>query len=110
MDTRTGMILPEDLIPKGQEKYFVPVARDLTRLEELQHQIKLYSPCACGSGKKFKFCCYRKQAGFADILVVILAGAVILGAGLVLEGIRTVTEDELPDGWSYDQTIMEEVE
>lgn len=60
MDTRTGMILPEDLIPKGQEKYFVPVARDLTRLEELQHQIKLYSPCACGSGKKCKFCCHRK--------------------------------------------------
>ena len=50
-----------------------------------------------------------KQGGFADILVVILAGAVILGAGLVLEGIRTVTEDELPDGWSYDQTIMQEV-
>jgi len=86
------MILPEDLIPKGQEKYFVPVARDLTRLEELQHQIK--------------FCCYRKQAGFADIVVVILAGAIIFASGLVLEGIRTVTEDELPDGWSYDQTIM----
>ena len=110
MDTRTGMILPEDLIPKGQEKYFVPVARDLTRLEELQHQIKLYSPCACGSGKKLKFCCYRKQAGFGDIIVVILAGAVILGAGLILEGIRTVTEDELPDGWSYPISIYSEVE
>jgi hypothetical protein len=50
-----------------------------------------------------------KVGGFADIVVVILAGAIILASGLVLEGIRTVTEDELPDGWSYDQTIMEEV-
>lgn len=49
-----------------------------------------------------------KHGGFADILVVVLAGAIILASGLVLEGIRTVTEDELPDGWSYDQTIMEE--
>jgi hypothetical protein len=48
-----------------------------------------------------------KQGGFADILVVILAGAVILGAGLVMDGVKTVTQDELPDGWSYDQTIME---
>lgn len=109
MDTRTGMILPEDLITKRQKKYFVPVVRDLTRLEEFQHQIKSYSPCACGSGKKFKHCCYRKQGGFADIIVVILAGAVIFGAGLVLDGVKTVTQDELPDGWSYDQTIMEEV-
>lgn len=22
----------------------------------------LYSPCKCGSGKKFKFCCYKKKA------------------------------------------------
>ena len=47
------------------------------------------------------------QGGFGDIIVVLLAGAIILASGLVLEGIRTVTEDELPDGWSYDQTIME---
>jgi hypothetical protein len=107
VDTRTGMILPNEVIPPQQKKHFVPVVRDLTRLEELQHQIKLSSPCACGSGKKFKFCCYRKQGGFADIIAVILAGAVILGAGLVLDGVKTVTQDELPDGWSYDQTIME---
>jgi uncharacterized protein YchJ len=24
-------------------------------------QLKLYSPCSCGSGKKFKFCCNGKQ-------------------------------------------------
>jgi hypothetical protein len=109
MDTRTGMILPEDAIPSGQEKYFVPVVRDMTAKETSQHQIELYSPCACGSGKKLKHCCWRKQRGFADLIVILIAGAVILGAGLTLEGIRTVTEDELPDGWSYDQTIMQEV-
>jgi len=51
-----------------------------------------------------------KVGGFADIVVVILAGAIIFASGLVLDGIRNVTQDELPDGWSYDQTIMEEVE
>jgi hypothetical protein len=49
----------------------------------------------------------QSQGGFVDIIVILIAGAVILGAGLVLDGIKTVTQDELPDGWSYDQTIME---
>jgi len=57
MDTRTGMILPIESIPDGQKKHFVEVKRDLTAIEKLESQIKLYSPCACGSGKKFKFCC-----------------------------------------------------
>jgi len=38
----TGMILPEDAIPSGQEKYFVPVVRDMTAKETSQHQIELY--------------------------------------------------------------------
>ncbi len=59
MDTRTGMILPEEHVPKGQKQHFVPVERDLSKLEELNAQIALYSPCACGSGKKFKFCCKK---------------------------------------------------
>ena len=60
MDTRTGMILPKEHVPDGQKQHFVEVQRDLTLLEEMQSQIKLYSPCACGSGKKFKFCCRAK--------------------------------------------------
>jgi uncharacterized protein YchJ len=59
MDTRTGMILPEDDVPTGQRQHFVQVQRDLTEVERLDAQIKLYSPCGCGSGKKFKFCCKR---------------------------------------------------
>lgn len=60
MDTRTGMILPEEHVPKGQKQYFVPVVRDLSAKERADAQIALYAPCACNSGKKFKFCCYRK--------------------------------------------------
>jgi hypothetical protein len=40
------------------ECLLVPVVRDLTALERLNKQINLYSPCGCGSGKKFKFCCH----------------------------------------------------
>lgn len=59
MDTRTGMILPEEHIPKAQLKHFVPIERVLTYKEHMEAQIKLYAPCACGSGKKFKFCCKK---------------------------------------------------
>jgi hypothetical protein len=38
----------------------VEVKRDLTEKEKMEMQIRLYSPCACGSGKKFKFCCKTK--------------------------------------------------
>lgn len=62
MDTRTGMIIPNDVleqIPVVQQKHFTTVMRDLSKLEEAQMEIKLWSPCGCGSGKKFKFCCFK---------------------------------------------------
>lgn len=59
MDTRTGMILPEEAIPEAQKKHFVEVKRDLTVREKANAQIGLYEPCGCGSGKKFKFCCKK---------------------------------------------------
>jgi hypothetical protein len=62
MDTRTGMIMPEEHIPAGQARYFVPVTRDLSARERADAQIRLYAPCGCGSGKKFKFCCHGKIA------------------------------------------------
>ena len=37
----------------------IPVRRDLSELERAMKQIMLYEVCMCGSGKKFKFCCYR---------------------------------------------------
>ena len=60
MDTRTGMILDEGQIPKRQKKFFVEITRDLTAKETYEAQIRLYSPCGCGSGKKFKFCCHKQ--------------------------------------------------
>jgi hypothetical protein len=37
--------------------YSVEVKRDLTAKERADKMIRLYAPCGCGSGKKFKFCC-----------------------------------------------------
>lgn len=43
-----------------QKSNYVEVKRDLTELESAKMQIRLYSPCVCGSGKKLKFCCYKR--------------------------------------------------
>lgn len=61
MDPNSGKLhlMTED---KARKLGFVPVRRDLTPKEQSDMQIRLYSPCACGSGKKLKFCCYRKPA------------------------------------------------
>lgn len=63
MNVNTGEVVPfsavEQMTPEEKEKY-VEIKRDLTALEEAERQIKMYSPCGCGSGKKFKFCCYQK--------------------------------------------------
>jgi uncharacterized protein YchJ len=53
------MSIVEFMLPEEKAKY-VEVKRELTALEEAERQIKMYSPCGCGSGKKFKFCCYQK--------------------------------------------------
>lgn len=39
----------------------VAVLRDLSVAERANRQILLYSPCACGSGKDFKFCCHKPK-------------------------------------------------
>lgn len=59
MDNRTGMILPEEHIPEVQKENFTRIKRDLSALEKAEAQIRLYSECGCGSGKKFKFCCHK---------------------------------------------------
>lgn len=45
---------------KADMENLQPVKRDLTEREIADKQILLYSPCACGSGKKFKFCCFKR--------------------------------------------------
>ena len=67
MDVRTGRIhsaesiasmmslgssLPSGLVPME----LLPTARQLKRM-----QVGKYDPCPCGSGKKFKFCCYVRN-------------------------------------------------
>jgi hypothetical protein len=39
----------------------VPVIRDARVKMKADRQLKLYSNCSCGSGKKFKFCCNGKE-------------------------------------------------
>jgi hypothetical protein len=53
-------MVPRDSITpeEAQRRGYVPVFRELTEHERARKQIALYSPCACGSGKKLKFCCY----------------------------------------------------
>lgn len=65
MDNSNGRLYPREEIPSlppEQQSRFVEVKRDLTKLEEAQRQINLYSPCGCGSGKKFKFFCFKPAA------------------------------------------------
>jgi len=66
MHTTTGEIKPysevEKLSPKEQ-KNFVEIKRDLSEQEKNMRHIMLYSPCGCGSGKKFKFCCHAHFLG-----------------------------------------------
>jgi uncharacterized protein YchJ len=62
MHTGTGNIVSHEAIQEMDERErnnYIEVKRDLTRLEEATKQITLYSPCGCGSGKKFKFCCHK---------------------------------------------------
>lgn len=65
MHTETGSIIDdsklEAMSPAERAKY-IPVRRDLTKVEEARRSIGKYAPCGCGSGKKFKFCCFQKPA------------------------------------------------
>jgi len=38
-----------------------PTLRESKVKKHYNEQMKLYSPCSCGSGKKFKFCCKGKD-------------------------------------------------
>ncbi len=58
MDRETGKL---SLVRDEADAYargLVPVCRSLTAKEKTERQIRMYSPCGCGSGKKFKFCCH----------------------------------------------------
>lgn len=63
MDPNSGRLYPVTDEEDARRRGLVPVRRDLTEVEKGQMQIKLYSPCGCGSGEKFKFCCHRNRRG-----------------------------------------------
>lgn len=58
MDPNSGKLHLIQAEEEARLRGLVPVGRDLTQVEKAAMQIRLYSPCACGSGKKFKFCHY----------------------------------------------------
>ena len=49
------MIEDNQPVPTG----LVEVKRPLTVREKTKMMVNKYAPCGCGSGKKFKFCCYK---------------------------------------------------
>ena len=62
-DMFTGEIVSAEefsKLPTERKARFLEFKRDLTAKEAADMQIRKYSPCMCGSGKKFKFCCWRK--------------------------------------------------
>lgn len=63
IEKRYGNIPKVDFADMVKDQGLVEVKRDLTEREILDKQILLYAPCACGSGKKFKFCCHKTGAG-----------------------------------------------
>lgn len=38
----------------------IPKNPKQTKITNEQLQLLLYKPCSCKSGKKYKFCCYKK--------------------------------------------------
>ncbi|MFA5434344.1 MAG: SEC-C metal-binding domain-containing protein [Candidatus Paceibacterota bacterium] len=60
MDTRTGLIVPQEEVDKLSEeekKHFKPVAASVM-VNRKRMRIRLNEKCGCGSGRKFKNCCY----------------------------------------------------
>ena len=61
MDPNTGKLYPVADEGEARARGLIPVRRDLTAKEHSDMQIRLYSPCGCGSGQKFKFCCHKRE-------------------------------------------------
>jgi uncharacterized protein YchJ len=60
MNPKTGEVKEFSDYAAIRKAGFIPIFRDLTAREKNNKQIKMYSPCGCGSGIKFKFCCHTK--------------------------------------------------
>ena len=68
MDTRTGKIVPLDLLknlPPEEQKFFIEMKVLPTPVQLLRKvpRVGRNEPCPCGSGKKFKYCHLLKEGG-----------------------------------------------
>jgi len=66
MHKHTGEIVDMEKVekmPKDEQQEFVGIERELSKSELESRKIGLYDVCGCGSGKKFRFCCYRTRTG-----------------------------------------------
>jgi uncharacterized protein YecA (UPF0149 family) len=63
MDKSTGNIVPMDCVkslPEDEQKKYQETRMDLTDRQKYENKIRKYDLCPCGSGRKFKFCCFEK--------------------------------------------------
>jgi len=61
MDPGTGKIYQVTDEQAARKRGLIPVGRSLTTYERATEKIGRNSPCGCGSGKKFKKCCYAPE-------------------------------------------------
>jgi len=59
MDPNTGNLYQLDDV-EAKKRKLMPVNRELSRTERRLMRIRPNSLCGCGSGVKFKKCCYGK--------------------------------------------------
>lgn len=61
MDPNSGRLHKIESDAEARLRGLVRVERELSDEEKASGKIGFNAPCACGSGKKFKRCCYGKH-------------------------------------------------
>ena len=84
MDTRTGKILSAELMAEvcaaglspEERKFFEEMEVSPTPKQMARHppRVGKYDPCPCGSGRKFKWCCYTGPAMLSQRKVIERSG------------------------------------
>jgi uncharacterized protein YecA (UPF0149 family) len=65
MNTETGEIREWseiEVLPEDERRKYIPMNVPPTVVQRERKRVDKYDPCPCGSGEKFKFCCYRKPS------------------------------------------------
>ncbi len=61
MDPNTGRLHTVEDELEAHRRKLIYVRRELTPEEQRRQKVGRNAPCVCGSGVKFKLCCYRSQ-------------------------------------------------